>query len=54
MKDAKDIIVLSIGAGIALAVIVNADKVEPLLTGFRQTWLGLIRTVSGTDKQQVR
>lgn len=52
MKDARDIVVLSLGAGLALAVIVNAGKVQPVLKTAGDTWIRLIRTVSGTDPRQ--
>lgn len=52
MKDARDIVVLSLGAGLVLAVILNADKVQPVLKTGGDTWIRLIRTVSGTDPKQ--
>lgn len=54
MRDVKDVIVISIAAGLGLAIITNGTKVQPLLKEARLTWMGLIRTVSGTDRQQVR
>lgn len=52
MSNVREIITLSVFAGLGLAIILNADKSANVVNAVSNAWLGLIRTVSGTDPTQ--
>lgn len=53
MKDAKDVLTLTIMLGFGLAIILNADQSTAVLRSISSAWFGLLRTVSGTSSTQV-
>lgn len=50
MTNIREIITLSVFAGIGVAVLLNADSAVKIVDSVSSAWLGLIRTVSTQEK----
>jgi hypothetical protein len=51
MSTFKDVVTLSILAGLGLAVLANAGSASSIITSVSQAWFGLINTVSAGGRK---
>jgi hypothetical protein len=50
MSNVREIISMSILAGLGLAVILNAGNAAKVVSALSTAWIGVIQAVSGTTK----